>query len=142
MKNIEAFDRCVAQIFSTLYTEFPIPIKMEYTDVSSAIFEEEDSGSEMLDTFAIYENTIKWLIAAGYVNAESTNYQAAFGAVLSAKGLEILKLPSSLEKSGPSFGEKIVYAIKSGSIDAAKNAAQSAISKGLSLAITLAQGGA
>ena len=142
MKNIDAFDRSVAEIFATLYTEFPIPIKMEFSDAPIAIMDAEDSGSEMLDKFVIYENTIKWLIAAGYVNAESTNNQAAFGAVLSAKGLEILKLPSSLEKSGPTFGEKIVSSIKSGAIEAAKNTAQSAISKGLSLAITLAQNSA
>ncbi len=131
MKNIEAFDRCTASIFASLYSEFPVPINIEFSNVPLEIFDEEESEEEVFDKFFIYEHTVNWLVGAGYVNASVVNNQTAFGLVLSAKGLEVLKLPASLEAQSPSFGEKIVESVKSGAIEAAKNGAKLAITKGL-----------
>lgn len=135
MNNIDVFDRCTACIFSNLYAAFPVPIDLDFTDTDLRIFDDSDTHADAFDKFVIYEKTIIWLISAGYIAAESVTYDAAHGVVLSPKGLEVLKMPASLEPEGPSFGERIRESIKSGALSAAGNAAKSAITKGLALAV-------
>ncbi|WP_144079896.1 hypothetical protein [Haliea salexigens] len=77
-----------------------------------------------------------WLLSAGYLNADSISFDGAHDVVLSPKGLEVLKLPSSFEPNGPSFGEKKTECIKSGAVEVAGNIAKGAITKGLAIVLS------
>lgn len=135
MNNIDVFDQCTAHIFSTLYESFPVPVDLDYSEPSVEIFDEEESADVAFDKLVIFEKSILWLNSAGYLNIEAITYDGAHNVVLTAKGLEVLKLPSSLEVNGPSFGEKIVSSIKSGALKASGEAAKLALSKGLALVV-------
>lgn len=138
MNNIDVFDRCTAYVFSELYARFPVPGDLIFTDPDIEIFDESDSEVDAVNKFEIYQATIMWLISADYLIADSISYDAAHEVVLSPKGLEILKLPSSLEPDGPSFGEKIAESMKSGALEAAGDTAKSAITKGLAMVVSSA----
>ncbi|MAT50049.1 MAG: hypothetical protein CMK32_02565 [Porticoccaceae bacterium] len=130
MNNIDLFDRCTAATFAKLYVSFPVPTDIDFMEMSSELFDEEDTELDAFDKFSIYEHTLTWLVSAGYIQASSVTYDGTTDAVLSVKGLEILRIPSSLS-SEESFGEQISSAAKSGAIDLAVSGAKAAISKGL-----------
>lgn len=94
MDNIKTFDLYVGKILAFLYKEFPckceFSYKSDFGDVNAKIM------------FA----TLIWLKDSGFIDFESTiNDDFIYNAILSAKGLELLKQkPKSLEQK-KSFGE-------------------------------------
>ena len=138
MNNIDVFDRCTAYIFSELYARFPLTEDLIFADPDIEIFDDNDTEADIVNKLEIYRATIMWLISAGYLKADSISYDAAHDVVLSPQGLEILKLPSSLEPDGPSLGEKITESMRSGALEAAGSFAKSAITKGLALVVSSA----
>jgi len=135
MTNIDVFDLCVADIFVRLYESFPVPIDLDFSEAPDSIFEEYESSDGAFDKLVIYEKTILWLSSAGYISFESTSYDGGHGVVFTPKGLEIMKLPSSLEVPGASLGEQLMGSLKTGALQAAGNIAKSAITQGLSIAV-------
>lgn len=131
MNNIDVFDRCAAKIFADLYQYFPVPIDLEFAPVSLDIYDQDDSGIEVLNKLEIYGHTINWLISAGYLQVKSLSYETAHEVVLTPKGLEVLKLPSAIKAKGASFGEQIVSSVKSGAVGAAGDIAKAAFTQGL-----------
>lgn len=133
MKNIEIFDCYVAEIFAKLYEDFPVPATLDLTWLDTKAISDEDEHEEIFHKISVYEHTVRWLMSAGYINVENINSQRAYGAVLSAKGLEILKMPVSLQQPKESLGEFIMDAMKAGAKESAASQAKLAITRGLAL---------
>ncbi|EEW5073780.1 hypothetical protein CCF09_000091 [Escherichia coli] len=134
--NLDVFNETVGKTFAFLYETFPRKVTIDVcslTGVSGPTFEEDRSSrSQLLEAFELRRDSIAWLVDAGYVSAKSSPPHYFLDAVLTSKGLELLKLdPESLRES---FGDKLVEAAKSGSMDAIKSTASSALTAGISFA--------
>ncbi|HBC9720477.1 TPA: hypothetical protein KFO73_003776 [Escherichia coli] len=134
--NLDVFNETVGKTFAFLYENFPRKVTIDVcalTGVSGPTFEEDRSTRrQRVEALDLRCDSISWLVDAGYVSAKSSSLYYFSDAVLTAKGLELLKLdPESLKQS---FGDKLVDAAKSGSMDAIKNTASSALTTGLSFA--------
>lgn len=94
MDNIKTFDLYVGKILAFLYTEFPCKCELNY---------KSDFGEV---NAKIMFATLIWLKDSGFIDFESTiNDDFIYNAILSPKGLELLKQkPQSLEQK-KSFGE-------------------------------------
>ncbi|HFF1377149.1 TPA: hypothetical protein ACGBFI_005454 [Escherichia coli] len=134
--NLDVFNETVGKTFAFLYETFPRKVTIDIcalTGVSELTFEEDRSSRrQLVEALELRRDSIAWLVDAGYVSAKSSPPHYFSDAVLTAKGLELLKLdPESLKQS---FGDKLVDAAKSGSMDAIKSTASSALTTGLSFA--------
>jgi hypothetical protein len=140
--QIELFDRCAAIVFAKLYESFPLRITIDYYDVPISLFEESDSSSLVAHKFEIYEATIRWLREAGFIWAGDVDRGKACDMVLSPKGLEVLKVPSSISKKPETLGQLLVEAVKNGAKDVAKNGVSAALTAGFKLLVAQAMPGA
>ena len=102
MDNIKTFDLYVGKILAFLYKEFPCKCELNY----KSHFGEVNAK--------IMFATLIWLKDSGFIDFQSTiNDDFIYNAILSAKGLELLKQkPKSLENS-ISFGEWLVSSANS-----------------------------
>lgn len=110
--NIDRFDEYTALIFARLYATFPTRIDLNDLDVIPGAWKdgEFDLDGYQLDAEFV-RATILWLKDAGYIAGRPSN-SGLFDAVLTSKGLEVLKaIPASLN-SGPSLGDRITDAVK------------------------------
>jgi hypothetical protein len=134
MSNIDLFNTIVGLVLGDLYETFPAP-----RDIHAHQYAER-LGISTIPTnghFTIEEQfpaiaTIKWLIDENYVRCNSTpkNISDMFHqVVLSSKGLQLLSMPESLDKS-LSIGNQMSDAIKNGAFDSLKDLAKSAICEG------------
>ena len=128
MKNINLFDEYTAQIFSILYQAFPEKTALDVLKISGHEGVSDDGAMEK--PARICRSTIEWLSTAGYVDYESNFECGVFGAVLTAKGLEVLKAVSASLKSRESIGEKIVRTVTTGAKETAKSCAKTALTEG------------
>lgn len=132
--NIEWFDELSGEILATLYESFPVPKHLlskdfvenpeEYNEIVQA-----DVASKEARFFIA---TVEWLREAGYLRADPQNghYNIARDCVLSAKGLEVLKVkPSSLDVT-ESFGDRLIAATRQSGTDALRKAASDVLSLG------------
>lgn len=106
--NIERFDELTGQIFGKLYTSFPIPIHLQSRHfISDSIWiNQTPQDPERVQAINMFYATVRWLTSTGYLTYNETR-DGVEEAVLTAKGLEVLKAtPSSLD-SGPSIGERL-----------------------------------
>lgn len=79
--------------------------------------------------------TIKWLIEAGYISAKGHPYASFSDAVLTAKGLELLKLtPDSLTES---FGDTLLAASKGAVTEGTKDVIGQVTSKALTAGLSI-----
>lgn len=132
--NIERFDEITAKVFSVLYEEFPVPTNLfAEAHVSPATCYSEFLGCDVPSTEAeFFVASVTWLGDAGYLRCkEQPAGTAAFiGAVLTTKGLEVLKtIPDSLNGK-KTIGEQLVAAAKSGATAALKDGVKAALAKG------------
>lgn len=136
--NIDKFDEITGRIFADLYGAFPQP---QHIPFSSYIDEDEEMPvGENVDLLAyqdaqeeFIQDTVTWLIEAGFINAASLGNGCYYNAVLTAKGLECLKLiPNSL---GVSAGKGLKDAVVAGSLDVVKSIANQVLAAGVSLAL-------
>jgi hypothetical protein len=108
LSNIDLFNGIVGKIFSILYQNFPQEVEIDLgnflEDFISA--DDYDGAFEMPQ---VTKSTLLWLDKAGYIWLTRPKYYgAAYSAVLSPKGLEVLKsIPKSIDPS-KTLGEKIV----------------------------------
>jgi len=110
--NIEKFDEYTALIFARLYGSFPLRIDLSHVDFLYEEWSREPYDHDVYNPQAEFLTaTMQWLKDAGYLSGEPSAI-GLYKAVLTAKGLEVLKAtPASLEH-GPSIGERISDAVK------------------------------
>ena len=135
VSNIEKFDDLAGRILAELYESFPVATVISTEDfMDSGRHWDDVLEMEVLDdggTFFI--STATWLINAGYISGSAFQNLFIEKAVLTAKGLEVLKaLPESLN-SGPSIGEQLSDAAKAGSTEVMRGLLSQALSIGARL---------
>lgn len=129
--NIKKFNEITGIVLASLYESFPV----RKTFTVERLFPETipdpfDEPSINHDAIFVTE-TISWLIEHGYISANIQYGYSFSDAVLTAKGLELLKLtPNSLESS---FGEQLLEATKSGVKDTIVNISSSVLTSGAAL---------
>ena len=110
--NIERFDVYTGLIFARLYAAFPIRTDLFDHDVIPGAWQ---NGEFMPEAYKadneFVRATIYWLKDAGFIAGEISNL-GLFRAVLTSKGLEVLKATPSSLSNGPSLGERITNAAK------------------------------
>ncbi|CAN2975974.1 DUF2513 domain-containing protein [Pseudomonas sp. PM2] len=120
--NIKRFDELTGQLFGVLYESFPLPRNLEFEH-----FPAEDKK--------FFVASVDWLSRAGYLSFMFLYPNQGYTeVVLTSKGLEVLKaLPESL-KSGPSLGDQLVDASKTGAKSLLGDIAGQALSIGVKIA--------
>ncbi|WP_421902209.1 hypothetical protein [Maridesulfovibrio sp.] len=118
--NIDLFNQYTAEIFAELYEYFPVPRTMIGSRIAGFTNEDCNDSGVFPDEAYVASATLEWLWQAGYVSASGYSRYMLHSAVLSPKGLELMKLmPSSLE-SETSVGDKLLALSKSGAGEASK----------------------
>ena len=131
--NIETFNESVAIIFGELYKSFPIPIGLSYNDLAITLFKDDDEAIDHEQNLDVVENTILWLKNSGYIWYDTTSEMQVYGAVLSPKGLEVLKVvPTSLTEDS-SIGESLISFTKEGTKETRASLIALALTEGYKL---------
>jgi hypothetical protein len=135
--NIKRFDEVTGLVLGALYESFPIPRPLfagSFQSDSDSRDDVVDSGTPH-DAEAFFFACVEWLAEAGYLRFADIQQTLGYhNCVLTAKGLEVLKaMPDSLS-TGPTLGEQLVDAAKSG----VKGAVGSAAGKVFSLGVKIA----
>jgi len=141
LRNIEIFNSCVGVVLAKLYAEFPCPVRIDTgRDVASRIEGYEGPKDAFSDDPACA--TICWLINENYIrndmNGDSSDGPVFIRLLLTSKGLQLLSMPSSLQKEGnqgkpeslekyDSIGTKMNQALVSGAMDALRELAKRAV---------------
>ena len=128
MNNIDRFNECSAKLFAALYKAFPKPFDIDYFEwLGKEVFEAGDDELEFCDA------TVRWLDEAGYIQVKAYSNDSAYNVVLSAKGLEALKVvPDSLRGKG-SIGDALVNAVNDGMMAAAQQIVVKALTESFKL---------
>lgn len=141
--NIEVFNETVGKTLAFLYENFPRRIHFSVSKLTGIpepeiptphrTEEEKAKQREQHQALELRYYSIVWLVDTGYISAKPNSFNDFQDAVLTAKGLEVLKIePKSL---GGSYGDKLVEASKDGAAEVLKNAASSLLTTGVGLAI-------
>lgn len=133
--NIDRFDEIAGRVFVDLYDSFPQPRSLKLEDY----VKDEDPEQNFVMEWAKKEarcdfvnDSVSWLKEAGFITAGKRMANCVPNAVLTAKGLECLKLtPESLSSSA---GKQLSEAAKSGSIELLKGITNQVLSVGVVLA--------
>lgn len=133
--NIDLFNEYTGRTFAHLYEHFPIeksiPIKLIVD--SDELYEELANGAvKTTKECEIAFFTVKWLHEAGYITATPHPYESFSDAVLTAKGLELLKLTPDALKS--SLGDRLMDACKKGASESLVSLSSTALTSGLGIA--------
>ena len=130
--NIEQFDMIAGKTFAALYQAFPMPIDIaleEYTVHGSASEDRGDGIEAMTEEASLIMASWSWLVEADYIDANVQDDIGLKEAVLSAKGISILKsmaLPYTL-----TLGYRLTAAIDEGDQDKVRTFASMAIGFGI-----------
>lgn len=114
--NIERFDELTGRVLAALYAAFPLPVVLLPVKFVTVAERMDDflGGAVASEETEFFAATVRWLAEAGYLRYQVCDpelVQGFTGAVLTAKGLELLKaIPDSL---GGSFGERLGEAVAS-----------------------------
>jgi hypothetical protein len=131
--NIDRFDEYTGRIFAHLYASFPMRVRLSDFDVMPEAWNE---GEFVVDAYvtesAFVEATILWLRDAGYISGQVISL-GLLDAVLTAKGLEVLKATPSSLVGGPSLGDRITDALQ----EEAKETMRSLVSEALGIGARL-----
>lgn len=82
----------------------------------------------------VFEKTASWLVEAGYIWAEEVRESTLNGAILSPKGLEVLKATPESLSSGETLGERMSELVKAGSYSLLSKVVDKALSIGVAIA--------
>ena len=91
IQNIDIFNASAALIFSELYKNIPVPITLNYQNLSSQIYKENDAVPQD-KIIAVLINTVTWLKKSGFIWLDAEGELDVYGALLSPKGLEVLSI--------------------------------------------------
>lgn len=136
MSHIESFNRCAALIFSELYGSFPFRKQISLDSLPEGIFNDisEEDYNGAFERLVTFQQTAKWLVEAGYIWAESVAESTVHGAVLSPKGLEVLKaMPDSISTED-TLGERLQGLVAKGSYSLLSKVVDKALSIGVAIA--------
>lgn len=136
MSHIESFNRCAALIFSELYRAFPFRKQISSSSLPKGIFDDvsEEDFDGAFERLMVFQKTADWLVQAGYIWAEEVSQSTVNGAILSPKGLEMLKaMPDSLSPN-QSLGERMGELVKKGSYSLLSKVVDKALSIGVAIA--------
>jgi hypothetical protein len=136
MSNIESFNRCTALIFAELYRSFPFRKEISLSSLPEGIFDDisEEDRDGTFERLMVLEETGKWLVEAGYIWAGQVTESTIHGAILSPKGLEVLKsMPSSISME-QTLGERMGELVQKGSYSLLSKVADKALSIGVAIA--------
>ncbi len=116
VSNIEKFDDITGKIFAELYQSFPLPqLLLPSSFVENAMQFDERYGTEVpTDDAEFFIATAEWLMHAGYITCKPCRYIRIDDAVLTAKGLEVLKAIPKSVTSTSSIGEQLAASAKEG----------------------------
>ncbi|MDD0973804.1 hypothetical protein [Pseudomonas fontis] len=137
VSNIQQFDEITGRVLGTLYENFPVPksLRIKQFVEDGFIYDERVQVDVPSESGMFFMACIDWLAEAGYLRFRSKAHNDGFvEAVLTAKGLEVLKaIPESLQ-TGPSLGDQLVDATKSGAKSLLGSIAGQALSIGVHMA--------
>lgn len=134
-KNIQLFDEYAGQIFAHLYQSFPVPTSVMPQDFIScgSIGLQNNEFAHTGEDAKIFLATAKWLVMSGYITCNGENFSYVRDAVLTAKGLEILKSTPSSIKGGPSLGDRLATAAKEDGREALRSVTAEVLGLGVRL---------
>lgn len=131
--NIQKFDEITGQVFGALYENFPVARDLLIVDFleNGFSFDDDIQGDTPNQDGLFFIASVEWLAEAGYLRFGDRLHGSGFDeVVLTAKGLEALKaVPASLTL-GPSLGDQLVDATKSGTKSILGNLAGEVLSVG------------
>lgn len=137
ISNIKQFDEFTGLILGNLYEQFPVPCSLMVTKlIPDGNRINESDGITVPNTKGEFLLAcIGWLAESGYLRFRNRVHNIGyFDAVLTAKGLEVLKaIPESLS-TGPTLGDQLVDATKSGAKSLLGDIAGQALSIGVKFA--------
>ncbi|HEY0288551.1 MAG TPA: hypothetical protein VGC62_16330 [Pseudomonas sp.] len=132
VSNIEKFDDYAGKIFAELYQQFPRPCTLtpkDFIEVAE-IWDERLEMTLPTDDAEFFIATGNWLIQAGYVfGGKRVSYQIS-DAVLTPKGLEILKATPDSVNGKASLGEALISSVAEGGKDVTKGLVSQAFGLG------------
>ena len=106
LKNIDLFNASAALIFAELYSSIPVPITLNYQNLSSRIFSNEKTISQEKN-IEVFINTVTWLRKSGYIWLDAESELDVYGALLSPKGLEVLSIIPESSNNGETIGDQL-----------------------------------
>lgn len=135
--NIERFNELTAKIFAALYASFPVRLALEGTDYGMDDTQTNDKGRSRFNNpeeAKFFLATVNWLLNAGYI--DFTHLAGGFPgkAVLTAKGLEVLKAMPATLSTQESLGDLLVSGVKTGAKEALQKGVTYALSAGAAFA--------
>lgn len=135
VSNIEKFDDIASRIFAELYQSFPIPRNLRTDDYldNETRWDETYKQDVFVDSGEFFEATVNWLMAAGYFTGSFNHYSRVEDAVLTSKGLEVLRATPASLKGGPSIGEQLAGAAKAGGAETMRGLLSEALGIGARL---------
>jgi len=135
--NIEIFNETVGKTLAFLYESFPRRTSFNVSQLTGipapSMDEEKQARIEKIRALELRYYSIAWLVDSGYISAKPFPYDEFHDAVLTAKGLEVLKFePESLKTS---FGDKLLDASKNSASEVLKSTTSSLLTAGATFAI-------
>lgn len=143
ISNIERFDRTVVLALAELYGRFPVRKSLVASQFiltddgqrAEGLSAQEEAELDFNDPYFKRKEfafeCLNWLVEAGYLHGKPTPYDYIENAVLTAKGLEVLKAtPDSLQAT---LGERLQEAAKSGLWESGKVLIGKAVGLGIGL---------
>jgi len=106
IQNIDIFNASAALIFSELYKNIPVPITLNYQNLSSQIHKDNDTVSQEI-IIAVFINTVTWLKKSGFIWLDAEGELDVYGALLSPKGLEVLSIIPEISIDGEPIGKQL-----------------------------------
>lgn len=107
--NIERFDEITGEVFARLYSSFPVPCLLKAADYveNPSVYHEHLCCDVPSKDGEFFFACIRWLESAGYLTTSGENELFVGDALLTSKGLEVLRaLPASLQGKA-SIGERL-----------------------------------
>lgn len=121
--NIKLFNELTGRVLGALYEGFPVPRQLFIKNfIDGGYSEDPHLGAEVPnDKGTFFLACVDWLADAGYLRFGEKNHHFGFmDAVLTAKGLEVLKASPESLKTDQSLGDQLVDASKEVAKDTAK----------------------
>jgi hypothetical protein len=111
-ENVDRFNKIASEAFAMLYESFPIPLNFDPTDFD---IPKGEHGEVQQTDWNFVVAVIDWLDEEGYFRKQSRSMEGSYyEAVLSSKGLAVLRLiPDALDNPEP-LGDQMKSAVKNG----------------------------